>query len=58
MKTKFQKFVTFNCKGLIDEIKKMHITDDTYKFRPAAIMLWETHCKGTESDGKKSFFLY
>ena len=59
MRPKFQRLVTFNCKGLNDEVKETHIADDFYKSRLAAIMVQEIRIKETglheftSSDGKK-----
>ena len=47
MRPKFQRFATFNCQGLNDEVKKTHIADDFYKFRLAAIMVQETRIMKT-----------
>ena len=61
--TKFQRFATFNCKGLTDEVKQTHVDGDFYKFRLAAIMVQETCIKKiglhifSSSDGKK-IYLY
>ena len=59
MRPKFQRLVTFNCKGLNDEVKQTHIADDFYKFRLAAIMVQDIRIKETglqeftSSNGKK-----
>ena len=59
MRPRFQRFATFNCQGLNDEVKKTHIADDFYKFCLGAIMVQETRIKETgtheftSSDGKK-----
>ena len=59
MRPKFQRFATFNCQGLNDKVKQIHIADDFYKFPPVAIMVQETRIKETSlheftsSDGKK-----
>ena len=59
MRSKFQRFATFNWQGLNDEVKKTYIADDFYKFRLGAIMVQETRIKETglheftSSDGKK-----
>ena len=59
MRPKFQRFPTFNCQGLNDEVKQTHIANDFYKFRLAAIMVQETSIKETglheftSSDRKK-----
>ena len=59
MRPKFQRFTTFNCQGLNDEVKQTHIVDDFYKFRLAAIIVQETRIKEkglyefTSSEGKK-----
>ena len=63
MGPKFQRFATFNCKGLTDEVKQTHVDGDFYKFRLAAIMVQETCIKKiglhifSSSDGKK-IYLY
>ena len=63
MGPKFQRFATFNCKELTDEVKQTHVAGDFYKFRLAAIMVQETCIKKTalhifsSSDGKK-IYLY
>ena len=59
MRPKSQRFATFNCQGLNDKVKQIHIADDFYKFRLAAIMAQETRIMETglyefnSSDGKK-----
>lgn len=43
MRTKFQRFATFNCQGVKDKIKQKLIVDDFYKLRLATIMVQETN---------------
>ena len=63
MRPKFQRFATFNCQGLNDEVKQTHINDNFYKFHLAEIMVQETRIKETglheftSSDGQKGLFI-
>ena len=43
---KIRKFATFNCQGLLNQVKRMNIADDFIHFGLSAMMIQETHIKG------------